>query len=158
MSEDHKKFMEMALEEAKIGEQKGNGPVGSVIVKDGVVIAKGHNKAISDLDVTSHAETDALRNAGPALGHTDLTGCTLYTTFEPCMMCAGAIVFAGVNTLVMGGNYNPNYGGYGDYSVEKAFESVERGDAIQVIRGVLVEDCEAMSWVHKAKMTRQSEA
>jgi tRNA(adenine34) deaminase len=158
MSSDHKKYMQMALEEARIGEQKGNGPVGSVIVKDGVVIAKGHNKAISDLDVTSHAETDALRNAGPALGHTDLTGCTLYTTFEPCMMCAGAIVFAGVSTLVMGGNYNPNYGGYGAYSVEKAFQAVERGDDIEVIRGVLVEECEAMSWQHKAKMARQCEA
>ena len=158
MSSDHKKYMQMALEEARIGEQKGNGPVGSVIVKDGVVIAKGHNKAISDLDVTSHAETDALRNAGPALGHTDLTGCTLYTTFEPCMMCAGAIVFAGVRTLVMGGNYNPNYGGYGAYSVEKAFQAVERGDDIEVIRGVLVEECEAMSWEHKAKMARQCEA
>ena len=158
MSSDHKKYMQMALEEAQIGEQKGNGPVGSVIVKDGVVIAKGHNKAISDLDVTSHAETDALRNAGPALGHTDLTGCTLYTTFEPCMMCAGAIVFAGVSTLVMGGNYNPNYGGYGAYSVEMAFQAVERGDDIEVIRGVLVEECEAMSWQHKAKMARQCEA
>ena len=110
MPTDHEKFMEIALEEARKGEAKGNGPVGSVIVKDGVVIAKGFNQAISNLDVTSHAETDAMRNAGPALGHTDLTGCTLYTTFEPCMMCAGAIVFAGIDTLVLGGNYNNNYG------------------------------------------------
>ena len=155
MTTDHEKFMEMALEEASKGEAKGNGPVGSVIVKDGVVIAKGFNQSISNLDVTSHAETDAMRNAGPALGHTDLTGCTLYTTFEPCMMCAGAIVFAGVETLVMGGNYNNNYGGYGDYSVEKAFEMVERGN-INVIRGVLVDECEAIGWNHRVRMKREA--
>lgn len=155
MPTDHEKFMEMALDEARKGEAKGNGPVGSVVVKDGVFIAGGYNKAISDLDVTSHAETDAMRNAGPALGHTDFTGCTLYTTQEPCMMCAGAIVFAGIDTLVMGGNYNKNYGTYGDYSVEKAFELVERG-SIKVIRGVLVDECEAMGWNYKVRMKRES--
>jgi tRNA(adenine34) deaminase len=155
MSTDHERFMEMALEEARKGEAKGNGPVGSVIVKDGVFIAGGYNKAISDLDVTSHAETDAMRNAGPALGHTDLSGCTLYTTQEPCMMCAGAIVFAGIDTLVMGGNYNKNYGTYGDYSVEKAFEMVERG-SIKVIRGVLVDECEAIGWNYKVRMKREA--
>ena len=155
MSTDHEKYMEIALEEAKIGESKGNGPVGSVIVKDGVVIARGHNQAISNLDVTSHAETDAMKNAGPALGHTDMTGCTLYTTQEPCLMCAGAIVFAGIETLVMGGNYNKHYGTYGDYSVEKAFEMVERGN-IQVIRGVMVDECEAIGWNYKVRMNREA--
>ncbi len=154
MASEHERYMEMALEEARRGEEKGNSPVGSVIVKDGRVIAKGHNQAISNLDLTSHAETDAMRNAGPALGHTDLSGCTLYTTFEPCMMCAGAIVFAGVSVLVMGGNYNPNYGSYGDYSVEKAIELVEWGDKVSVVRGVLVEECEEMSWRYKARMAR----
>ena len=155
MPTDHEKFMEIALEEARKGEAKGNGPVGSVIVKDGVVIAKGFNQAISDLDVTSHAETDALRNAGPALGHTDFSGCTLYTTAEPCMMCAGAIVFAGIDTLVLATSYNPNYGSYGDYTVGKAFEMVERG-GIKVIRSVLVDECEAISWNYKVRMKREA--
>lgn len=154
---DHEKFMKMALDEAAKGEEEGNSPVGTVIVKDGQVIARGHNKAITNLDLTSHAETDALRNAGPFLGHLDLTGCTLYTTFEPCMMCAGAIVFAGVNTLVLGGNYNPNYGLYGAYSVEKAIELVAQSNNIVVIRGILVEACEAITWRYKAKMMRDSE-
>ena len=155
MPTEHEKFMEMALEEAQKGEAKGNGPVGSVIVKDGLFIAGGYNKAISDLDVTSHAETDAMRNAGPILGHTDMRGCTLYTTQEPCMMCAGAIVFAGIDTLVMGGNYNKHYGTYGDYSVEKAFEMVERSN-IKVIRGVLVDECEAIGWNYKVRMKREA--
>jgi len=158
MASEHEKFMDMALEEARKGEEEGNSPVGTVIVKDGLVIARGHNQAITNLDLTSHAETDALRNAGPALGHLDLSECTLYTTFEPCMMCAGAIVFAGVNTLVMGGNYNPNYGSYGAYSVEKAFELVEQSNNIHVIRGVLVEECEAISWRYRAKIARGDKA
>ena len=141
MQSEHERFMEMALEEARRGKAGGNMAVGSVIVKEGRVIARGHNLATTDQDLTAHAETVALRNAGPALGHLDLSGCTLYTTFEPCMMCAGAIVAAGVSTLVMGGNYNPALRRYGDYAVEKAFALVQRGD-IKVVRGVLVEACE----------------
>ena len=154
MAQDHERFMRMALEEARAGEAEGNSPVGSVIVKGGQVVARGHNTANVDLDVTAHAETVALRHGGPALGNLDFSGCILYTTFEPCMMCAGAIVFAGVETLVMGGNYNPNFGVYGDYSVEKAFESVSRG-SIQVVRGVLVEECEEITWRDRAKRARQ---
>ena len=141
MQSEHEQFMEMALEEARKGQAKGNMAVGSVIVKDGQVIARGHNLTTSDMDVTAHAETVALRNAGPALGHLDLSGCTLYTTFELCMMCAGAIVFSGVSTLVMGGNFSPTIHRLDGYTVEKAFALAQRED-IQVIRGVLVEACE----------------
>jgi tRNA(adenine34) deaminase len=153
MSTDHERYMRMAVEEAKKGGKLGNPPVGSVIVRDGEIVAKGYNLAHSDLDVTAHAETVALRNGGPKLGNLDFTGCTLYTTYEPCLMCAGAIVFAGVGTLVMGGNYNPNWGKYGDYSVEKAFALVDRA-GIKVIRGVLVEECEAMTWEYRARVAR----
>ncbi|MBM3926377.1 MAG: nucleoside deaminase [SAR202 cluster bacterium] len=153
MPNEHEGYMRMAIEEGRKGNKLGNSPVGSVIVKGGKVVAKGHNLANSDLDVTAHAETVALRNGGPKLGHLDFTGCTLYTTYEPCLMCAGAIVFAGVETLVMGGNYNPNWGRYGNYSVEKAFALVERS-SIKVVRGVLVEECEAMTWEYRAKVAR----
>ena len=129
MPSEHERFMEMALEEARQGKAKGNMAVGSVIVKEGRVIAKGHNLVTTGQDPTAHAETVALRNAGPA------------TTFEPCMMCAGAIVMSGVSTLVMGGNYSSTIRRYGNYSVERAFELVQRGD-IEVVRGVLVEECE----------------
>ena len=141
MASDHERFMAMALEEARKAKTEGNSAIGSVIVKDGNIIALGHNRATSDLDITAHAETVALRNAGPALGHMDLSGCSLYTTMEPCMMCAGAIVVSGVNILVMGGNYSPEIGSYGEYSVDKAFELVLRGE-VQVVRGVMVQECE----------------
>lgn len=150
MKSEHEKFMRLALEEARKGEAKGNPPVGSIIVRDLEIISYGHNLAISELDLTAHAETVALRRAGIKLGNTDLSGSTLYTTFEPCMMCAGAIVVAGVETLVMGGNYNPNFGQYGCYSVEKAFELLDRGN-IQVIRGIMVAQCEAITWSHRAR-------
>lgn len=147
---EHAKFMRMALDQARKGEAEGNSPIGTIIVKEGKVIATGYNTATSDLDLTAHAETVALRQAGPSLGSLDLAGCILYTTFEPCMMCAGAIVVAGISVVVMGGNYNPNYGQYGPYSVEKAFDLLQRGN-IQVIRGVLVEECEEITWRYRVK-------
>ena len=150
---EHEKFMRMALEEAHIGEAEGNPPVGSVIVKDGQVIARGHNTADPDLDITAHAETVALRNAGPALGHMDLSGCTLYSTGEPCLMCAGAIVFADVSAVVLGGNYYRGYRDFGDYSLEKVFALVDRSDT-KVIRGVLTEECEAMRHGHWDKQSK----
>jgi len=149
---DHERFMKMALEEAHIGEAAGNPPVGSVIVKQGEVIARGHNTAGPDLDITAHAETVALRNAGPVLGHMDLSGCILYSTGEPCLMCAGAIVFAGVSAVVLGGNYSRRFSAQdqGDYSVEKVFALVDRSDT-EVIRGILTGECEAMRRSHRSK-------
>ena len=142
--------MTIALEEAKKGKDKGNAAIGSVIVCDNQVIGRGHNVVTTDGDITMHAEVAALRNASLTSGVSDFTGCILYTTFEPCMMCAGAIVVAGISVVVMGGNYNPNYGQYGPYSVEKAFDLLQRGN-IQVIRGVLVEECEEITWRYRVK-------
>ena len=146
----HKEYMEIALAEAAIGRKKGNSPVGSIVVKDGTVVSKGHNLALSGMDITAHAETVAIRNSG----RLSLEGCTIYTTYEPCLMCAGAIVFAGISIVVMGGNYNPNWGQYGDYSVDKAFQLVVRPE-IQVVRGVLVEECEAITWAWRAEQSRK---
>jgi len=142
--------MNIALGEAALGLKQGNSPVGAVVVKDGRVIAKGHNLAISEMDITAHAETVAIKNSGKL----SLEGCTIYTTYEPCLMCAGAIVFAGISVVVMGGNYNPNWGQYGDYSVNKAFQLVDR-PRIQVLRGVLVEECEAITWAWRAEQSRK---
>jgi len=133
--------MTIALEEAKKGKDKGNAAIGSVIVFNNQVIGRGHNVVTTDGDITMHAEVAALRNASLTLGMSDFTGCLLYTTMEPCMMCAGAIVVSGVATLVMGGNYNSSTGSYGNYQVDKAFLLVERNN-IAVIRGVMVKECE----------------
>ena len=127
--------------------------MGSVIVKEGRVVALGRNTAEADLDVTAHAEVAALRRAGPEVGGLDLSGCTLYSTGEPCIMCVGAIVSARVSCVVLGGHYDRYHGGFGDYSVEKALALVGRDD-IRVVRGVLREECEAMRWAYWARLAQ----
>ena len=87
-------FMRMALKAAAQAQQAGEVPVGAVIVKEGEVIALGHNQPIIGHDPTAHAEITALRAAAQTLGNYRLPGCTLYVTLEPCAMCAGAMMHA----------------------------------------------------------------
>lgn len=96
------KYMEEALREAKKAAAMGEIPVGAVIVKDGQIIARGHNRTETDRDPTAHAEMIAIREAARVLGGWRLPGCTLYVTLEPCSMCAGAIVWARIEKLVIG--------------------------------------------------------
>ena len=145
MTTDHTHYMRLAIEEARIGEAEGNQPVGSVIVRDGEVIARGHNLALSTLDVTAHAETVALRNAGPATGAIEFPGAILYTTFQPCPMCLGAIMAARVSTLVLGGMPNPQGSAYGDYTMEKLLKLAQWTDNLTLVTGVLDRECEEMS-------------
>ena len=144
MPHDHEQFMQIALEEAAKGGAEGNIAVGSVIVRDGAVVARGRNVVTSTFDPTAHAETDALRAAGRALRQVDFTGCTLYTTFEPCPMCCGAIMASGISTLVMGARHNPADSRWGSYTVEKLIELARWGDRLQVVTGVLVQECLAV--------------
>ena len=95
-------FMRMALEEGRAAERAGEVPVGAVVVRAGVVIARGANRTIADGDPTAHAEIVALRAAARAIGNYRLAGATLYVTIEPCAMCAGAIVQARLERLVYG--------------------------------------------------------
>lgn len=93
--EMHQKFMQMAIDLAREGMSKNaGGPFGCVIVKDGVVVGKGHNEVTSTMDPTAHAEVVAIRNATRELNDFELTGCDLYTSCEPCPMCLGAIYWA----------------------------------------------------------------
>ena len=93
-------WMAVALAEARLAQEAGEVPVGAVIVREGVVLARAHNRTIRDQDATSHAESLAIRAASAASGSWRLTGCTLYVTLEPCAMCAGAIVLARVDRVV----------------------------------------------------------
>ena len=87
-----KEFMELAVKEARRGIINGDGgPFGAVIVKDGVIIASGHNRVLEKDDSTCHGEIDAIRKAEQKLDTHDLSGCQLYTTGEPCPMCLAAI-------------------------------------------------------------------
>lgn len=98
-----KKFMELAANEAQknVGTQVG-GPFGTVIVKDGIVIAQGRNHVLSSDDPTAHGEIYTIRKACQKLGTHDLSGCELYTNAYPCPMCLGAIIWANIKTCYYG--------------------------------------------------------
>src|SRR2546426_3375932 len=93
-------FMDLALAEAKKAEASGEVPVGAVIVSDGIVIAKSFNRPLSLNDPTAHAEIGALRDACREQGNYRLSKATMYSTVEPCMMCAGAMIHARLARLV----------------------------------------------------------
>ena len=141
MPAKHEHFMRLALEEAARGKAEGNVAVGSVIVQGETVVARGRNLVTTTCDPTAHAETVALREAGTALEHTDFSGCVLYTTFEPCPMCCGAILVSGISTLVMGARPFPGEGRWGDYTVEWLIDLLGRRGAIEVVTGVLTQEC-----------------
>jgi tRNA(adenine34) deaminase len=94
--------MQTALDEARAAQQRGEVPVGCVVVRDGVVIARAGNRTLADRDPTAHAELLAIRAAAAALGSERLTGCDLYVTLEPCAMCAAAMSFARIRRLYYG--------------------------------------------------------
>jgi tRNA(adenine34) deaminase len=95
-------FMKKALHEAEMAFEKGEIPVGAIIVIDNKVIARGHNLTEMLNDVTAHAEMQAITAAANFLGGKYLTGCTLYVTLEPCQMCAGALYWSQISKIVYG--------------------------------------------------------
>lgn len=141
MAMDHERYMRMALEEAERGAAEGNAAVGSVIMDGETVVARGRNLVTSNSDPTAHAETVALRHAGEQLGRTDFSGMTLYTTFEPCPMCCGAILASGIQTLVMGARHDLSESRWGGYTVETLLDLTNRADQLTVITGILTQAC-----------------
>jgi tRNA(adenine34) deaminase len=95
-------FMREALGLARQAGAAGEVPVGAVVVKDGAVVGRGHNRPIASRDPTAHAEVMALRDAAERVGNYRLADCILYVTLEPCAMCAGAIMNARINRVVYG--------------------------------------------------------
>lgn len=97
------RFMKEAIKEAEKGIANGDGgPFGAVVVKDGVIVGKGHNKVLKNNDATCHGEMEAIKNASKKLGTFDLSGCFLYTTGEPCPMCLSACLWANIEKVYYG--------------------------------------------------------
>lgn len=117
----NKKFMEMAIDEAREGILNGHGgPFGAVIVKDGEVVASGHNRVLLNNDSTCHGEIDAIRKAEQKLGTYDLSGCELYTTGEPCPMCLAGIMWANIGKVYFGCTIEDNARiGFRDEKIDK---------------------------------------
>jgi haloalkane dehalogenase/tRNA(adenine34) deaminase len=99
---DDRRFMKVALGEAARAAERGEVPVGAVVVRDGRIVARGSNRPIASSDPTAHAEVVALRRAGRRTGNYRLGDCDLYVTVEPCAMCLGAAVQARVRRIVYG--------------------------------------------------------
>lgn len=106
------KYMKFALEQAELAAQIGEVPIGAVVVCDGEVIAVAHNRREIDNDPSAHAEFLAMQEASKKLGRWRLSGCTVYVTLEPCLMCAGLMVNARINRCVFGA-FDPKGGATG---------------------------------------------
>ena len=121
--EIHKKYVKLAIEEARTGILNNHGgPFGSVIVKDGEIIATGHNRVLLNNDATAHGEIEAIRAAGMKLHTYDLSGCTIYTTGEPCHMCLCACMWANIDKIYYGGTIEHNgLIGFRDDKFDKIF-------------------------------------
>jgi len=131
-----------AITEAQAAEVAGEVPVGAILVgPDGTVLARGNNRVLRDSDPTAHAELVVLRAAGVALRNYRLLGCTLYTTLEPCAMCAGAILHARVARLVYAAS-DPKAGACG--SVLGVMNHPQLNHRVEVSSGLLADECGAI--------------
>ncbi len=142
MAETDEQFMRLALLEAEKARELHEVPIGAVIVDaNGEILAAASNRTIVDSDPTAHAEILALRTAARSIGNYRLTGCTLYTTIEPCVMCAGALVNSRITRLVFGA-HDERFGG-----VETKFrlcDSDELNHRMEIVSSVLADECRTM--------------
>jgi tRNA(adenine34) deaminase len=134
-------FMHAALDEACRGRDRGEVPVGAVMVIAGEIVSRAHNAPIALADPTAHAEVLALREAGRRTRNYRLTGGTLYVTVEPCTMCAGAIVHARLARLVYGAT-DPKAGAV--ESLHRLLDDPRLNHRVEVVAGVLADECGAL--------------
>ena len=133
--------MRAALDEARTATERGEVPIGAVLVHEGKIVARAHNRTLTDNDPTAHAEMVAIRAAAQTIGNHRLTGTSLYVTVEPCAMCAGALIQARVARLIYG--CPEQKGG----AVRTCFQILDHpavNHRVEVISGILAEDCAAV--------------
>lgn len=138
ITKEDEKYMQLAIESAKIAEENGDVPIGAVIVHKNQIIAKAYNQREQLKDPTAHAEIIALTQAAAALENWHLNGCTIYVTLEPCPMCAGALVLSRMDRLVYGCD-DPKTG-----AVKSLYNIVTDGrlnHRLEVVSGVLADEC-----------------
>ena len=131
-------YMQLALEEARAAAEEGEVPIGAVVVCDGVVVARAHNRRETDRDPSAHAEFSAMVQAAQALDRWRLSGCTVYVTLEPCLMCAGLMVNSRIDRCVYGA-LDPKGGALGTlYDVS---HDARLNHEFEVEGGVLADEC-----------------
>ena len=142
--EKDEKYMRLALEEAKLALEADEVPIGAIIVSGGRIVGRGHNLVETLVDVTAHAEIQAITAAASTIGGKYLNDCTLYVTVEPCPMCAGALAWSQIGRIV-----------YGASDPKRGFSTIS-GNMLHprtvVSAGVLGEECEALMKIFFAKL------
>ena len=131
--EKDEKYMRLALEEAKLALEKDEVPIGAIIVAGGRIVGRGHNLVETLTDVTAHAELQAITAAASTIGGKYLNDCTLYVTVEPCPMCAGALAWSQIGSVVYGAS-DPKRG-------FSQFTPSLMHPKTKVISGVLAQEC-----------------
>lgn len=138
---EHESYMKICIDLAKIAKQRGDSPVGSVVVKEGKIIGEGIEGGKTHKDITFHAEIEAIRDATRFLESQDLSGCTLYTTHEPCIMCSYLIRHTKISLLVAGlstgeiGGYSSLFPLLNDTSIKKWTSPPT------ILKGILEKEC-----------------
>ena len=136
----NKKFMKIALEEAKIAAGEGEVPVGAVVVKNGKIISKAHNTREKEQNALAHAEINAIKEACEKLSSWRLDDCEIYVTMEPCPMCAGAIINARIPTVIFG-SYDLKMGSF-DSVINLANEGFDFKP--EIYGGIMENECTAI--------------
>jgi tRNA(adenine34) deaminase len=137
-------YMRLAIEQARLGDRTpGAGEVGCVIVRDGEVLAAGHNEAELRCDPSAHAEIVTMRKLGQRLRTTDFRGCTLYCTLQPCTMCTVACIWGRISRIVYGATRNDVHSMYFDARHINTADLVRDAfrDDLEIRGGVLAEEC-----------------
>ena len=135
---ENNKFMKIALKEAKKSYDLEEIPVGAVIVKDGKIIARGHNLKETKNDTTNHAEIIAIKKASKKLKAWRLNGCTMYVTLEPCTMCAGALIQSRIDKVVIG-TMDEKTGACG--SVLNVLKDYKFNHIVEIEQGIMETEC-----------------
>ena len=141
MSNDEQ-YMQMALKEAAQARDEGSDPYGAVIVR-GDVVVPARNLVATTSDPTAHSEVVAIRRAAAGWATTDLSGSILYTSFEPCPMCCGAIMVSGITSLIIGARRTADDDPpLGEYSVERLLDLAGRRHQFSIRSNVLAAECQ----------------
>jgi tRNA(adenine34) deaminase len=138
---DDEKFMQMAIEQAKLAEAEGEVPIGAVVVCNGEVIGRGFNRKNSGKSALKHAEIVAIEDASKIIGDWRLDECSLYVTLEPCLMCAGAIIHARVRNVFFGAS-EPKFGGV--VSLANTFDIEKLNHKVNYAGGLFADEISAM--------------
>jgi guanine deaminase len=142
MTKEDENFMREAIKICEKGIKNGQSPFGAVIVKNGKIIVRGHNQVWKDTDITAHGEIVAIRKANKKLKNIKLTGCTIYSTTEPCPMCFSAAHWAGIDRIVYGASIaDVKKLGFGELTISDRKMKTFGHSKVKIIGGILEKEC-----------------